>query len=323
MTAFASGSLLSARFDASALRPAERFKAYAARMEGLVEPHPTRGTEDHAEWAYSYWQVGDLLFSDHRLGPMKSFRRRDHKLRGHVLVRCLRRGEMHTIHGGRPTRIEAGEGHLFDLNVPFHSMIAAPVHGLSVAIPYEAIGYDPSRHGSHITFRAEDPVGWMLSRSMEAMTEQLDRIERQDAPRFAEAFTDLIRGLAMGGSRHDSVNARLGDEVRRAVFAYIEQRLHDENLDAARIARKFNASRATVYRWFEDHGGVRTYISGRRLERARRELEAGGPSRGRVARVGERWGYPDPAHFSRRFRAEFGVSPSDVMHAAEPLAKED
>jgi AraC-like DNA-binding protein len=30
-----------------------------------------------------------------------------------------------------------------------------------------------------------------------------------------------------------------------------------------------------------------------------------------VAAVGARWGYPDPAHFSRLFKASFGLSPRD------------
>jgi AraC-like DNA-binding protein len=30
-----------------------------------------------------------------------------------------------------------------------------------------------------------------------------------------------------------------------------------------------------------------------------------------VAAVGARWGYPDPAHFSRLFKTSFGVSPRD------------
>jgi len=30
-----------------------------------------------------------------------------------------------------------------------------------------------------------------------------------------------------------------------------------------------------------------------------------------VAAVGARWGYPDPAHFSRLFKAAYGVGPRD------------
>ena len=34
-----------------------------------------------------------------------------------------------------------------------------------------------------------------------------------------------------------------------------------------------------------------------------------------MAAIGARWGYPDPAHFSRLFKAAYGVGPRDYRAA--------
>ncbi|WP_235619353.1 helix-turn-helix domain-containing protein [Embleya scabrispora] len=49
----------------------------------------------------------------------------------------------------------------------------------------------------------------------------------------------------------------------------------------------------------------------RRLHECRRELGRTGRDTVKVATVAQRWGFANPAHFSRAFRAAFGVSPRD------------
>jgi AraC-like DNA-binding protein len=39
-----------------------------------------------------------------------------------------------------------------------------------------------------------------------------------------------------------------------------------------------------------------------------------------VAAVGARWGYPDPAHFSRLFKATYGMGPRDYRASHAPAA---
>ena len=72
-----------------------------------------------------------------------------------------------------------------------------------------------------------------------------------------------------------------------------------------------------LHQVFQDEGTtVSTWIRTRRLERCRRALEdpmsAGVP----VARIAARWGFPDAAHFSRVFKAAYGVSPSAARNQA-------
>jgi AraC-like DNA-binding protein len=67
-----------------------------------------------------------------------------------------------------------------------------------------------------------------------------------------------------------------------------------------------------LYRAFDSFGGVAAYITTRRLDRAFEALVA---RRDRALTIGEiarRHGFTSDAHFSRAFRARFGLSPREV-----------
>ncbi|WP_432544176.1 AraC-like ligand-binding domain-containing protein [Kineococcus sp. SYSU DK002] len=97
-----------------------------------------------------------------------------------------------------------------------------------------------------------------------------------------------------------------------AVQAWIEDHL-DEPLDPAVIAAANHVSVRTLHALFHAEGRtVGGWVRRRRLERCRDDLLDPGSARTTVAAVGRRWGFTDPAHFSRAFRSEFGASPRDL-----------
>ncbi|MEU1814944.1 helix-turn-helix transcriptional regulator [Streptomyces roseifaciens] len=70
-----------------------------------------------------------------------------------------------------------------------------------------------------------------------------------------------------------------------------------------------------LHRLFRDEGTEGTTVSRwileRRLEHCRRELGRPGGSAPSVTAVAHRFGFTSPSHFSRAFRAAYGVSPRE------------
>jgi AraC-like DNA-binding protein len=66
-----------------------------------------------------------------------------------------------------------------------------------------------------------------------------------------------------------------------------------------------------LYRIFEPLGGVSTYIRQQRLLKTRDAL-ADSSDRRSISRIAEEWGFVDPSAYSRAFRHEFGISPSEA-----------
>ncbi|MGH3549676.1 MAG: helix-turn-helix domain-containing protein [Pseudonocardiaceae bacterium] len=96
------------------------------------------------------------------------------------------------------------------------------------------------------------------------------------------------------------------------IKAHIEDRLGEPNLCPATIAAAHHLSVRLLYKLFAADGHtVAGWIRRRRLERTRHDLihpERAGSS---ITAVACRWGFTDSAHFSRVFKAAYGINPSD------------
>jgi AraC-like DNA-binding protein len=133
--------------------------------------------------------------------------------------------------------------------------------------------------------------------------------ELDEAARLAvsDATVELVR-VALGASdQSPTLRSVMLAEARR----HIEQHLSDPNLGPDRIARALSISVRTLHAVFEASGqSVTTTIRRRRLARCYADLANTGHDQ--VVTIALRWGFRSASHFTRAFRAEFGVSPREV-----------
>lgn len=90
--------------------------------------------------------------------------------------------------------------------------------------------------------------------------------------------------------------------------SYVERNLTSAQLCAAAICAHSGWSRATVYRLFKAESGLMSYVQGRRLQRALRELAASSPRR-RILDIALEYQFASEATFNRAFRRHFGLPP--------------
>ncbi|MGW0704337.1 helix-turn-helix transcriptional regulator [Streptomyces sp. NPDC002867] len=78
------------------------------------------------------------------------------------------------------------------------------------------------------------------------------------------------------------------------------------------MAAAHNISVRHVHRLFQDEWTTAgRWIQHRRLEACRRELGRPGRNVPTVMTIARRFGFTSPSHFSRAFRAAYGVSPRE------------
>lgn len=96
------------------------------------------------------------------------------------------------------------------------------------------------------------------------------------------------------------------------IHAFIEQHLGEQGLTPGAIAVAHHISVRCLHRLFEPQNTtVAAWIRHRRLERCRKELADPALGALPVSAVAARWGLTESAHFSRLFRATYGMAPTD------------
>ena len=135
-------------------------------------------------------------------------------------------------------------------------------------------------------------------------------LEPSAAAAAGNAALELL-GAVLGSVIVPSRSA-LRDALRVKVKEYVERHLADADLRPPAIAEANALSVRSLYGLFEEEGDtVGAYVRRRRLARAHAELTRPGPGPS-VTDVALRWGFADTAHFSRSFRAHYGISPTEA-----------
>jgi len=117
----------------------------------------------------------------------------------------------------------------------------------------------------------------------------------------------------------DGTDARdTGSPMLAPIQRFMDGHLADPDLSPEMIATAHHISVRYLHKLFQDEGTtVGRWIQRRRLEECRRELTRSAHGRPTIAAVAGRWGFPSAPHFSRVFRATYGMSPSewrDTVH---------
>jgi len=105
-----------------------------------------------------------------------------------------------------------------------------------------------------------------------------------------------------------------GDRSRAAHFERIcrslDQQLNNADLTLALVSTQQHVSSRYLQKLFEDAGtSFTSYLRDRRLERCRADLMSPAHRGLSISEICFRWGFNDAAHFSRTFRARFGMTP--------------
>jgi AraC-like DNA-binding protein len=134
------------------------------------------------------------------------------------------------------------------------------------------------------------------------------------------ATVDLTRALIVSAAGSRRQRDVLHETLRTQIVAHVRAHLRDRDLTPARIAAAHHISVRTLYKvWGDQDGTLIDWIIRERLERVRRELVLAAPG-STIFAVARTWGFVNAAHFSRRFRAAYGMSPQEWLHRSRSRA---
>jgi AraC-like DNA-binding protein len=302
--------------DTASIPPPDRDEATRAVIEQMSVPTdvsllgPTsRNTR------MDVWQLGRInaLRNDGR--PVRLLRTSRHVRREAPEVvsmivqlkgRCLHRQHGHLL------ETRAGNLLLCDLTGTYESDTGPAT--LATYISYDDLGMDVDVGRRAMAGLHTSPLYDLVRHHLAALDAYAESTnDAAAATSVGEATVELVRALlfsAAGDARQRDV---LHDTLNTRIETYLRQNLRDARLCPELVAQTHHISVRTLHNlWSNRETTLMEWVMRERLEGARRELQDTAPGDGSatISHTAARWGFSDPTHFSRRFRAAYGMPPA-------------
>ncbi|WP_240980764.1 MULTISPECIES: helix-turn-helix domain-containing protein [unclassified Streptomyces] len=265
-------------------------------------------------------QLGPLRINRVLSGPAHASRTRrllSHDPEEYVTVGLHRRGAPRMLaQDGRETgAMRPGDMVILTSYGPYASVYTEPVEIVSVMLPRPALLVpDSDLHGlTGGIIPGDEGLGRLLSPFLSRLADTAASHTPEVGEQLARNVTDLLATLCAERLAHDRIDAETAERaLLLRIRFFINRNLAQPGLSPESIARAHGISTRYLHKLFKGEGmTVSRWILRRRLEECRRELDPRGPRTPTVSSVARRWGFTHLAHFSRAFRAAYGMSPRE------------
>ncbi|WP_221328836.1 helix-turn-helix domain-containing protein [Actinoplanes sp. L3-i22] len=225
-------------------------------------------------------------------------------VRGYVLI----------SQDGREAPLLPGDLAIYDTSRPYQVAFGDTCQMLVLMFPHRDLRLSQRAMGDLTARRVSGRhgIGGLVTPLLVNLVSQIEELGTFTAPRLADNLVDLLTTLY---AEQLGEAARPSDAMQvllMRIRAFIAANLDDADLTPDAIAAACHVSTGYLHKLFRATGtSVGRYIRDRRLEQCRRDLLDPGQLDTAVSTIGAHWGFLDAAHFSRTFKATYGVSPRE------------
>lgn len=260
------------------------------------------------------FQLGDMVVTDAVLGAQRYVRssarvRRDGM--DHFVLNLYRTGGWiaETARGEFEGR--AGQVSVLDLSCELISD-EPDCHLVAMFLPRSLIEDRlPNLGGLHGS-APTGPYAMLLAEYLDMLARRLPFLHSGDETALAGAACQMLAAcLAPSLANVEAARPGLELVLLRRAKRYIEGHLNSSALNIDAICNIVGVSRRTLFRLFEQEGGVLHYIQGRRLERIRAVLSDPNETR-RISDIAAEFGFLRGDHFARAFKHQYGETAREI-----------
>ncbi|MFD3450652.1 helix-turn-helix domain-containing protein [Streptomyces sp. NPDC058691] len=308
------------RFDVKSLAPGDRADAIrelSRSVNGRIEVHLPRdpahlrvvadiNTVGAVEVSGIHWNVAGLRRAT---APAKE------DMVPHVFLVLQESGVTRFSQGGKRGVIRAGDLALIDNAKPYDIFFDGTVRAVVVRVPTHVLGLRSSLLGQVAAARmgSERPLIGAAAAFFARLARHQAAVGEAEASLLAQPCVDLIRAVATTSlDRDDLARGPLHNTLLQRVEEYVRLHLAESDLTAARIAAEHHVSVRQIYLTLSRAGiTLGDWVRTQRLEECRRELASPVHRFMTIEAIAHRWGFASAPHFSRVFKAAYGVSPRE------------
>lgn len=244
---------------------------------------------------------------------------------GDILVAVQCAGEIGISQDGHDSVLRGRGMFMLDPLRPFEIDLRTCCRNIVVRVPRAML---EARVGNFagLTARpitASSGIGMLAMGFLELLPEQAETLDDVAGLKIAEQMLDLVAlAFTTENVRGAALSAPRAVALMR-VKATIERLLIEPGLKPERVAAEAGVSvRYANALLAEEHTSVERYISERRLERCASALGDAAQAHRSISEIAFKWGFSDLSHFGRRFKARYGLTPTEYRRHAERIAAE-
>jgi AraC-like DNA-binding protein len=219
---------------------------------------------------------------------------------------------------GRETWVTPGQWSIYDTTDSYAVANPERVEHLIVMLPKPMLA-ERGLHLDALMARRLGGSGGISTLALQTMRNafaELPSMPEAAARGVGEAITQLVH-LSLLDLAGQATAQTQREALRERIKQHVAQHLADPALTVDAIARALNCSRRQLYNAFaEEPDGVAGYILAQRLLACRRLLADKLHAHRSLTDIAVGLGFQNMAHFSRVFRAQLGMAPSDFRRQA-------
>jgi AraC-like DNA-binding protein len=226
-------------------------------------------------------------------------------------------GSCHMEQDGRSAMLRTGDLAIYESCRPYDLGFTNDFEQISLMLPRALIRqrFGPIEAFTARPINGKQGSGRFAFAFVQALAGQLDEAEDGGpmSTRIRDHLLDLlITALTpMAGSGAAALSAGRSSNLHR-VKSFILENLRDPDLSPMAIAQANKVSLRHIYGLFQNEGETLSrWILSARLDRCRKDLENPAMNGRTLGEIAFAWGFIDNAHFSRAFKARFGITPRD------------
>lgn len=295
------------------------------RLDFERTPRPARGFHGELAAAASLdvMRLATVTSDPHAVSRSRELIRRSPE--DDLLVNVVVRGRVAVEQGGRRADLLPGDFTLYDSARPCRIACPDPFRMVVLQIPRRAFAENglpqPTADATATAVRGARGVGGVVSPFLRALADQGPALGPRAAHRIAVNALDLL-----STALSDDAGARARRGLSRAsqlarARRYIADHLDDPLLTPAGVAEGLGLSLRYLHSVFRSEGASPLrWIVAQRLQRSARLLADPFHGHLSITDIAFAVGFKDASHFSRSFRACYGVSPRAYRgrHARPP-----
>jgi AraC-like DNA-binding protein len=305
-------------FTTGVLRPQDQLDAWREWYQPVFDVVAKHPMSDGFPAEIRLWKLGGLAMSRTLAPPVDVVRTKVHLRRDavdHWVISYCARGAHSATTAGALLEVPARVPFLWSLGQEFlHER--THVDRVQFFLARDAFRDIAPQLDAALGSTLDTPLGHLLGDYMIALESRLSAVTEADVPRLTGAVGAMVAAaVAPSGARIAVAERQIDLGRRERVRQAVRRHLRTPTFGPKILCRLVGMSRSSLYRLFEDTGGVARYIQNQRLLEARTILSDPATTQS-ISSIAEDLCFADASSFSRTFKRAFGQSPSDVRSAA-------